>query len=133
MSQLLLDLRAAQGKLLDRYRAHNLGDVSVRQMMLLRTLRINGPMAQRRIAELISSDTRTMASMVSLLEGRGQVVRAMVDGDKRKRAVAITPKGLQALEAAEAAMKAAETALLRRLGKHAKPFAEFLRWLADER
>ena len=62
-----------------------------------------GPTEQRDLVEATGSDKAGIMRVVDDLERKGLAVRKSVPGDRRVRAVEITPKGLELFDAAHVA------------------------------
>ncbi|MFE2938794.1 MarR family winged helix-turn-helix transcriptional regulator [Streptomyces sp. NPDC059255] len=112
--------------------------VELRHFAVLIVLVNRGPTVQRDLAAATGSDKAGIMRVVDDLERKGLAVRRAVPGDRRVRAVEITPQGLELFDAAHAAAEplaehlAAElgpgepeqlTALLTRLAHPAGPEA----------
>ncbi|WKG05485.1 MarR family winged helix-turn-helix transcriptional regulator [Mycolicibacterium sp. HK-90] len=81
---------------------HPLG-IEMRHFAVLLELANHGPMEQRELVEATGSDKSAMMRVIDDLEGKGLAVRTPVPGDRRVRAVEITPKGLELFDAAHVA------------------------------
>ncbi len=64
-----------------------------------------GPTEQRDLVEATGSDKAGIMRVVDDLERKGLAVRKSVPGDRRVRAVEITPKGVELFDAAHVAAK----------------------------
>jgi MarR family transcriptional regulator, lower aerobic nicotinate degradation pathway regulator len=110
--------------------------IELRHFAVLIVLVDRGPTEQRDLVEATGSDKAGIMRVVDDLERKGLAVRKSVPGDRRVRAVEITPKGLELFDAAHvAAEPLAErlvselgpgeaeqlTGLLTRFTSHAKP------------
>ena len=83
--------------------------VELRHFAVLIVLVDRGPTVQRDLAAATGSDKAGIMRVVDDLERKGLAVRKSVPGDRRVRAVEITPKGLDLFDAAhEAAEPLAE-------------------------
>ncbi|BBZ73684.1 MarR family winged helix-turn-helix transcriptional regulator [Mycobacterium paraseoulense] len=79
--------------------------IELRHFAVLLVLVNHGPTQQRALVEATGSDKAGMMRVVDDLERKGLAVRKSVPGDRRVRAVEITPKGIEVFDAAH---KAAE-------------------------
>src|SRR5690606_29512171 len=70
------------------------------QLVCLRALRRNGPMAPGTLARQISLSPATVTGIVDRLERRGLITRVRCVDDKRRAVLALTPAGQQLLEQA---------------------------------
>ncbi|QFQ95539.1 MarR family transcriptional regulator [Streptomyces phaeolivaceus] len=83
--------------------------VELRHFAVLIELVNHGPTVQRDLVAATGSDKAGIMRIVDDLERRGLAVRKAVPGDRRARAVEITPRGLELFDAAhEAAEPLAE-------------------------
>ena len=74
-----------------------------------------GPQIQRDLVERVGSDRVSMMRIVDDLESRGLALRRPVPGDRRLRAVELTPRGREVFEAAEKSARRTSEALLAHL------------------
>src|SRR3954452_15697388 len=77
--------------------------IELRHFAVLIVLVNQGPTVQRDLAEATGTDKAGIMRVVDDLERKGLAVRKAVPGDRRARAVEITPKGLELYDAAHAA------------------------------
>ena len=77
--------------------------IELRHFAVLIELVNRGPTVQRDLAAATGSDKAGIMRVVDDLERKGLAVRKTVPGDRRARAVEITPKGLELFDAAHMA------------------------------
>jgi MarR family transcriptional regulator, lower aerobic nicotinate degradation pathway regulator len=77
--------------------------IELRHFAVLLVLANRGPTEQRDLVEETGSDKAGIMRVVDDLERNGLAVRKSVPGDRRVRAVEITPKGLDLFDAAHVA------------------------------
>lgn len=77
--------------------------IELRHFAVLIVLVDRGPTVQRDLAEATGSDKAGIMRVVDDLERRGLAVRKAVPGDRRVRAVEITPQGVELFDAAHVA------------------------------
>jgi DNA-binding MarR family transcriptional regulator len=77
--------------------------IELRHFAVLLILFNRGPTEQRDLVEATGSDKAGIMRVVDDLERKGLAVRKLVPGDRRVRAVEITPKGLEVFDAAHVA------------------------------
>jgi DNA-binding MarR family transcriptional regulator len=77
--------------------------IELRHFAVLLVLVNRGPTEQRDLVEATGSDKAGIMRVVDDLERKALAVRKSVPGDRRVRAVAITPKGLKLFDAAHLA------------------------------
>jgi DNA-binding MarR family transcriptional regulator len=77
--------------------------IELRHFAVLLVLVNRGPTEQRDLVEATGSDKAGIMRVVDDLERKGLAVRKSVPGDRRVRAVEITPKGLDLFDAAHVA------------------------------
>jgi DNA-binding MarR family transcriptional regulator len=77
--------------------------IELRHFAVLLVLVNRGPTEQRDLVEATGSDKAGIMRVVDDLERKGLAVRNSVPGDRRLRAVDITPKGLDLFDAAHVA------------------------------
>ncbi|GAA4630881.1 hypothetical protein GCM10023196_058030 [Actinoallomurus vinaceus] len=77
--------------------------IELRHFAVLIVLVDRGPTVQRDLAEATGSDKAGIMRVVDDLERRGLAVRKAVPGDRRARAVEITPQGIELFDAAHVA------------------------------
>jgi DNA-binding MarR family transcriptional regulator len=77
--------------------------IELRHFAVLLILVNRGPTEQRDLVEATGSDKAGIMRVVDDLERKGLAVRKSVPGDRRVRAVEITPKGLELFDAAHVA------------------------------
>lgn len=75
-------------------------DIELRHFAVLIVLVNRGPTVQRDLAAATGTDKAGIVRAVDDLERKGLVVRKTVAGDRRVRAVEITPDGLELFDAA---------------------------------
>ncbi|MFC5804477.1 MarR family winged helix-turn-helix transcriptional regulator [Streptomyces formicae] len=81
---------------------HPLG-IELRHFAVLIVLVDRGPTVQRDLAAATGSDKAGIMRVVDDLERKGLAVRKAVPGDRRARAVEITPQGVELFDAAHVA------------------------------
>lgn len=79
--------------------------IELRHFAVLIELVNHGPTVQRDLAVATGSDKAGIMRIVDDLERKGLAVRKAVPGDRRVRAVEITPRGLELFDAAHVAAK----------------------------
>ncbi|WP_327114144.1 MarR family winged helix-turn-helix transcriptional regulator [Nocardia sp. NBC_01730] len=94
--------------------------IELRHFAVLIVLVDRGPTGQRDLVEATGSDKAGIMRVVDDLEGRGLAVRKSVPGDRRVRAVEITPQGLELFKAAHVAAEPLAERLVAVLG-HGEP------------
>jgi DNA-binding MarR family transcriptional regulator len=77
--------------------------IELRHFAVLIVLVDSGPTVQRDLAAATGSDKAGIMRVVDDLERKGLAVRKAVPGDRRVRAVEITPQGLELFDAAHVA------------------------------
>ncbi|WP_129788124.1 MarR family winged helix-turn-helix transcriptional regulator [Promicromonospora panici] len=77
--------------------------IELRHLAVLIELVNHGPTVQRDLATATGSDKAGIMRVVDDLERKGLAVRNTVPGDRRARAVEITPQGMELFEAAHVA------------------------------
>jgi DNA-binding MarR family transcriptional regulator len=77
--------------------------IELRHFAVLIVLVNQGPTVQRDLASATGSDKAAIMRVVDDLERKGLAVRKAVPGDRRARAVEITPSGLELFDAAHVA------------------------------
>ncbi|WNE98298.1 MarR family winged helix-turn-helix transcriptional regulator [Streptomyces luomodiensis] len=90
--------------------------VELRHFAVLIELVNHGPTVQRDLATATGSDKAGIMRVVDDLERKGLAVRKAVPGDRRARAVEITPQGLELFDAAHAAAEPLAEHLVADLG-----------------
>lgn len=78
-------------------------DIDLRHFAVLLILVNRGPTEQRNLVEATGSDKAGIMRVVDDLERKGLAIRKSVPGDRRVRAVEITPKGIEVFDAAHMA------------------------------
>lgn len=73
------------------------------------------PMRQRDLAASLSVDSSSLVRPLALLEARGFIERGEDEGDRRAKAVVLTPLGRETVERVEGVSRALEAELLTRL------------------
>jgi len=90
--------------------------IELRHFAVLIVLVNRGPTEQRDLVAATGSDKAGIMRVVDDLERKGLAVRKSVPGDRRVRAVEITPKGLELFDAAHAAAEPLAERLVSELG-----------------
>ncbi|MFD7923592.1 MarR family winged helix-turn-helix transcriptional regulator [Streptomyces sp. NPDC059740] len=90
--------------------------VELRHFAVLLVLVDRGPTVQRDLAAATGSDKAGIMRVVDDLERKGLAVRRAVPGDRRVRAVEITPQGLELFDAAHEAAEPLAEGLVADLG-----------------
>ncbi|MBI0299446.1 MarR family transcriptional regulator [Streptomyces sp. PRKS01-29] len=90
--------------------------IELRHFAVLIVLVDCGPTVQRDLAVATGSDKAGIMRVVDDLERKGLVVRKAVPGDRRVRAVEITPEGLELFDAAHVAAEPLAERLVGELG-----------------
>ncbi|MFZ0834890.1 MAG: MarR family transcriptional regulator [Mycobacterium sp.] len=90
--------------------------IELRHFAVLLVLVNRGPTEQRDLVEATGSDKAGIMRVVDDLERKGLAVRKSVPGDRRVRAVEITPKGLKLFDAAHVAGEPLAERLVSALG-----------------
>jgi DNA-binding MarR family transcriptional regulator len=90
--------------------------LELRHFAVLVVLADRGPTVQRDLAAATGSDKAGIMRVVDDLEIRGLAVRKTVPGDRRVRAVEITPQGLELFDAAHVAAAPLAERLVAELG-----------------
>ncbi|WP_431914612.1 MarR family winged helix-turn-helix transcriptional regulator [Nonomuraea jabiensis] len=90
--------------------------IELRHFAVLIVLVDRGPTVQRDLATATGSDKAGIMRVVDDLERKGLAVRKSVPGDRRVRAVEITPQGVELFEAAHVAAEPADARLVAALG-----------------
>jgi DNA-binding MarR family transcriptional regulator len=90
--------------------------IELRHFAVLIVLVDLGPTVQRDLASATGSDKAGIMRVVDDLERKGLAVRKAVPGDRRVRAVEITPQGLELFDAAHAAAEPLAERLVAELG-----------------
>jgi DNA-binding MarR family transcriptional regulator len=90
--------------------------IELRHFAVLTVLVDRGSMVQRDLAAATGSDKAGIMRVVDDLERRGLAVRRAVPGDRRVRAVEITPEGVELLDAAHVAVAPLAERLVAELG-----------------
>jgi DNA-binding MarR family transcriptional regulator len=73
-------------------------DLTPMQAHALRLLEPDRPIPMSELAEHLSCDASNVTGIVDRLEGRGLVERRSADGDRRVKALAVTPAGAEVRE-----------------------------------
>jgi DNA-binding MarR family transcriptional regulator len=101
--------------------------IEMRHFAVLMVLVERGPTVQRDLAAATGSDKAGIMRVVDDLERKGLAVRKAVPGDRRVRAVEITPAGLELFDAAHVAAAPLAERLVADLGPgEAERLAELL-------
>src|SRR6476660_6144711 len=90
--------------------------IELRHFAGLLVLVNRGPTEQRDLVEATGSDKAGIMRVVDDLERKGLAVRKAVPGDRRARAVEITPQGLELFDAAHIAAEPLAARLVAELG-----------------
>ncbi|MFJ7998882.1 MarR family winged helix-turn-helix transcriptional regulator [Streptomyces sp. NPDC096310] len=90
--------------------------IELRHFAVLIVLMDRGPTVQRDLAVATGSDKAGIMRVVDDLERKGLAVRKAVPGDRRARAVEITPEGVELFDAAHAAAEPLSERLVAGLG-----------------
>jgi DNA-binding MarR family transcriptional regulator len=90
--------------------------IELRHFAVLIVLVDRGPTVQRDLAAATGSDKAGIMRVVDDLERKGLAVRRSVPGDRRVRAVEITPEGLELFDAAHVAAEPLAGRLVAELG-----------------
>ncbi|MEV0674791.1 MarR family transcriptional regulator [Mycobacterium sp. NPDC050441] len=77
--------------------------IEMRHFAVLLELINHGPTEQRDLVEATGSDKSAIMRVIDDLEHKGLAVRKAVPGDRRVRAVEITPEGMELFDAAHVA------------------------------
>ncbi|MER6951942.1 MarR family winged helix-turn-helix transcriptional regulator [Nonomuraea sp. NPDC000554] len=90
--------------------------IELRHFAVLIVLVNRGPTVQRDLAAATGSDKAGIMRVVDDLERKGLAVRKAVPGDRRVRAVEITPQGVELFDAAHVAAEPLAERLVAELG-----------------
>ncbi len=90
--------------------------IELRHFAVLIVLVDRGPTVQRDLAAATGSDKAGVMRVVDDLERKGLAVRKAVPGDRRVRAVEITPQGIELFDAAHVAAEPLAERLVAELG-----------------
>ncbi|GAA1658620.1 hypothetical protein GCM10009733_065360 [Nonomuraea maheshkhaliensis] len=90
--------------------------IELRHFAVLIVLTDRGPTVQRDLAAATGSDKAGIMRVVDDLERKGLAVRKAVPGDRRVRAVEITPRGVELFDAAHVAAEPMAERLVAGLG-----------------
>ena len=82
--------------------------MNLKQVYILATLRTRGELPQTSLCELMHTTQNTVVTWLNELEEAGYVARLRDPEDRRKHNVAITEKGVAALERAETELRRLE-------------------------
>jgi len=91
--------------------------IELRHFAVLIELVNHGPTVQRDLAAATGSDKAGIMRIVDDLERKGLAVRKAVPGDRRVRAVEITPQGLELFDSAHVAAEPLAERLVAELGR----------------
>jgi DNA-binding MarR family transcriptional regulator len=91
--------------------------IELRHFAVLIELVNHGPTVQRDLAAATGSDKAGIMRIVDDLERKGLAARKAVPGDRRVRAVEITPQGLELFDAAHVAAEPLAERLVAELGR----------------
>jgi DNA-binding MarR family transcriptional regulator len=113
------------------YERHGLGEG---EFDVLATLRRAGPPFERAPGELAQHTMVTTGAMTKRLDRlteAGLVVRRSIDGDKRRRLAALTPRGIDVIDAAFTEHMANEQRLIEQIPPADRPLLEMIltEWL----
>lgn len=90
--------------------------LELRHFAVLIALNAHGPLSQNGLAQVTGSDKASMVRVVDDLEGAGIVERKAVPGDRRIRAVEMTPHGFEVFDRAHAGAAPISDELVAHLG-----------------
>ncbi|TXS50196.1 MarR family transcriptional regulator [Streptomyces sp. uw30] len=90
--------------------------IELRHFSVLIVLVNSGPTVQRDLAAATGTDKAGVMRVVDDLERKGLAVRKAVPGDRRVKAVEITPQGVELFDAAHGAAKPSAERLVAELG-----------------
>jgi DNA-binding MarR family transcriptional regulator len=90
--------------------------IELRHFAVLIVLVDRGPTVQRDLAAATGADKAGIMRIVDDLERKGLAVRRTVPGDRRVRAVEITPQGLELFDAAHVAAESLAERLVAEMG-----------------
>ena len=123
-----LALRKASRHLTQFYDRHLAGSgITVNQFSILSRLRIYGPRTINELAADLATDRTTMGRNLRPLERDGLVAIGADHRDARRRAISVTPAGIERARAARDGWKAAQAAFETRYGAdHARALRETL-------
>jgi DNA-binding MarR family transcriptional regulator len=82
--------------------------MNLKQVSMLVTLRNEGELPQTSLCELMHTSQNTVVTWLNELEEAGYITRHRARDDRRKHNVAITEKGVAALERAETELRRLE-------------------------
>lgn len=91
--------------------------IELRHFAVLIELVNYGPTVQRDLAAATGTDKAGIMRIVDDLESKGLAVRKAVPGDRRVRAVEITPRGLELFDSAHEAAEPLAERLVAELGR----------------
>ncbi|MFF4748298.1 MarR family winged helix-turn-helix transcriptional regulator [Streptomyces sp. NPDC002514] len=91
--------------------------IELRHFAVLIELVNHGPTVQRDLTAATGTDKAGIMRIVDDLERKGLAVRKAVPGDRRVRAVEITPQGLELFDAAHVAAEPLAESLMAELGR----------------
>lgn len=90
--------------------------LKITQFSLLRNIARAGTINVTDLAKRLDLERTAMGRNLDLLERRNLIFNNSLDTDQRTRVVSLTPKGQQALDAAEPIWRRAQAEMKRRLG-----------------
>jgi DNA-binding MarR family transcriptional regulator len=96
-------------------------------------LAAEGPVTQKRLADLAATDPMMTSQVLRVLEERGYVRRLPHPEDRRARALAVTDAGRELANRAVQVVEAADAAFFATLGQRADAFTTDLRTLRGPR
>jgi DNA-binding MarR family transcriptional regulator len=107
-------------------------DITPVQYATLSAAHHNPGMDQRRLAEHISLDTSTMATVLDRLEKRRCIERRPTPHDRRAKSIFLTDTGMQLLQAAHPSVQRAQARMLERLSPDERTiFLQLARKMVD--
>ncbi len=68
-------------------------DITIDQWLVIKTIQENENLAQQHIAEKVFKDVASVTRIIELLVKKGYITRSFHQDDRRRFALAITPKG----------------------------------------
>jgi DNA-binding MarR family transcriptional regulator len=103
-------------------------ELSQSQYVILVTIKAQGSVGQRRLAELVAMDARNIVPVLDSLAARGFVERRTDDIDRRRRIVALTDSGRALLDAVASAAATEQDQFLRALAPSDRENLNRLLW-----
>jgi len=86
--------------------------MNLKQVSMLAALRDQGELPQITLCDMMRTTQNTVVTWLNELEDAGYVSRMRDSADRRKHNVALTPKGIAALERAETELRRLEDEVL---------------------